>query len=297
LLDVQSVEGQQAVSTIDPSRVAQQQAIVARHRIDSNGTALPEEETSSDDGFGEQVILQSQPRNPTVFVTGDTSLSYTNNAALTRNHRIDDTIFMANAAIGWTPILTPRLGGEITARSSIFRYGSTSVLDFQSVGLGTGLSWNPEHFAGIGLFAHYDFIEMFDRHSDEILRDHEFTVGAQKGFALGRAQALLTGISLSAGVAEPISAQRDQASLFLDYRIQLSRSLGAEFLYRCTGYFYNDPGHTDANQAFSASLHYRAFRDVYVNGFVSFSDNRSDDAAFDYDAVTSGGGLSLSLSF
>src|SRR5204863_7546858 len=144
----------------------------------------------------------------------------------TRRDKIDDAFFVTNLGLCWTPLIAPHLGAQIAAHGSSFRYNSNSALDFESLGLGAGLFWNPDHFAGVGLFAHYEFIELIDRHSEEILRGHEFTIGAQKVFPLGRAHAFAAGVTLRAGLAEPESAQRDQAGLLLAYRLQATHSLG-----------------------------------------------------------------------
>jgi hypothetical protein len=287
---------QQAVSPVEQARLFKELPSSANGQVQGNAQALGDDDTTSDD-FGEQVILQSPPRIRTFVITGDASVFYTNNVALTPHNRIDDVFFVSNAGVSWTPQIAPHLEAQIAAHSSIFRYDKTSALDFQGLGLGAGLFWNPDHFAGVGLFAHYDFIELINRHSEEILRDHEFTIGAQKIFPLGRAHAFVAGASLMAGVAAPESAQRDQAGVFLAYRLQATRSLGIEFLYRFAGYYYNDPGRTDRNQLFSVSARYRLLEWADINAFFSFADNRSDDSAFSYDAATSGGGLSATVRF
>ena len=294
---LQCAHAQQAVSPIEQARLFEELPTSTNTEVHANGMALANDDTTSDDSFGAQLILKSQPRIPTFVVTGDASVFYTNNVALTRRDKIDDTFFVTNAGVSWTPLIAPRLEAQIAAHGSIFRYDSTSALDFENLGLGAGLSWNPDHFAGVGLFAHYDFTELIDRHSEEILRDHEFTIGAQKVFPLGRAHAFVAGATVMAGVTEPESAQRDQAGVFLAYRLQATRSLGVEFLYRFAGYFYNDPGRIDRNQLFSASVRYRLREWADINAFFSFADNCSDDSAFNYDAVANGGGLSATVRF
>ena len=288
---------QQAVSPIEQARLFQELSTSTNPRVDANGRLLGDDETASDDSLGEQLVLKSRPRRTTFVVTGDSSVFYTDNAALTRRNKIDDAFFVANAGVSWLPVIAPHLEGQIAANGSLFRYDSTSALDFESLGLGAGLFWSPDHFAGVELFAHYDFIELIDRHSEEILQDHEFTIGAQKILPLGRAHALVAGVSLRAGLAEPESAQRDQAGLFLAYRLQATRSLDFEFLYRFAGYFYNDSGRIDRNQILSASMRYRLREWADIDAFFSFAANRSDDSAFNYDAVTSGGGLSATFQF
>ena len=288
---------QQAVSPVEQARLFKELPTSTNREVEASAQVLGDDDTTSDGSFGEQVILQSQPRIRAFVITGDASVFYTNNAALTPHNKIDDVLFVSNAGVSWTPQIAPRLEAQIAAHGSIFRYDKTSALDFQGLGLGAGLFWNPDHFAGVELFAHYDFIELIDRHSEEILRDHEFAIGAQKIFPLGRAHAFVVGASLIAGVAAPESAERDQAGVFLAYRIQATRSLGVEFLYRFAGYFYNDPARTDRNQLLSVSARYRLLEWADINAFFSFADNRSDHSAFTYNAITNGGGLSATVRF
>jgi hypothetical protein len=264
--------------------------------LDPNGTALCDD-PNLDDSFGAQVVLQSQPRVRPFMVTGGASVFYTNNAALTGNHTIDDAFFVANAGVSWTPKIAPHLEAQVAAHSSIFRYESTSALDFDDLGLAAGLFWNPDHFAGIGLFANYAFTELIDRHGHEILRDHEFTLGAQKIFPLGRAHAFVIGGSIIAGVAEPEPAQRNQAGLFLSYRLQATRCLGVEFLYRLASHFYNETDRIDRNQILSATVCYRLGEWADINAFVSFADNRSNYSTFNYASVVNGGGVNATIRF
>ena len=288
---------QQAASPIEQARLFNELPTSTNREVEANTSVPGDDDTNSDGSFGEQVILQSQPRNRTFVLTGDASVLSTNNVALTPHDRIDDVFFVSNAGVSWTPQIAPHLEGQIAAHSSIFRYDKTPALDFHGLGLGAGLIWSPDHFAGVGLSAHYDFIELFNRHSEEILRDHEFTIAAQKIFPLSRAHGFVAGATLMAGIGAPGSAQRDQAGVFLAYRLQATRSLGLEFLYRFAGYFYNDPRRTDGNQLLSVSARYRLLEWADLNAFLSFADNRSDDSAFNYDAASGGGGLSAVIRF
>jgi hypothetical protein len=288
---------QQPISPIEQARLFEELPTATNTAANVTGRALGDDDSTSDDSFGTQVILKSQPRIPTFTVTGDASVFYTNNAALTRRDKIAETFFVANAGVSWTPVIAPHLEAQIAAHGSIFRYDSTSVLDFENLGLAAGLSWNPDHFAGVTLFAHYDFTELIDRHSEEILRDHEFTIGAQKVFPLGRAQALVAGTTVVADAAEPDSAQRHQAGVFLAYRLQATHKLSAEVLYRFAGYFYNDTDRVDRNQLLTASVRYRLREWADINAFFSFAYNRSNNSVFDYDAVANGGGLSATIRF
>lgn len=290
---------QQAVSPIDRARLFQSTPNAANPTVNADGTALAEEdsEASSDDSLGTQIILKKRERVRTFVIAGDASVFYTDNAALTPNNKSDDLFFVTNAGISWTPRINPHLEAQIAARASIFRYNSMSTLDFESLGLSAALFWSPEHFCGINFFARYDFIELLDRHSDEILRDHEFTIGAQRMFSVGRAQTITIGATAVGGIADPSSAQRQQLGIFAGYRWQITRDFDAELFYRFAAYFYDRADRNDCNHVLSANLRYRLSRFADVNGFVSFGANRSDTPGFDYDVVTAGAGVGLSFRF
>jgi hypothetical protein len=292
-----AARGQQASSSIERSRLFQSTPNAAGS-VDANGTLLPVEETdSSDDSFGTQVILEKREPVRTLVIAADTSVLYTDNAALTPHDKIDDVLFVTNAAVSWTPRINPQLEGQLAAHTSIFRYNSTSVLDFENLGFSGALFWTPEHCNNIAFSARFDFIELLDRHSHEILRDHELTVAAEKTFALGKHQTVTLGATLMGGIAEPSSAQRQQAGVFADYRWQLTKALDVDLYYRVAGHFYNRADRTDCNHVLSGSIRYRLSRYADLNAFVSFGSNRSDTAGFDYNAITGGGGVVLAFRF
>ncbi len=297
LIALSAGQAQQPASSIERARLFQN---TPNSTVNADGMELAtdESEASSDDSFGTQVILKKRERPKTVSLTGDVSVFFTDNAALTPNDKIDDVFLVTNAGASWTPRINPQLEAQLNAHASIFRYGSTSALDFENLGLGGALSWTPQHFADIALFARYDFIELLDRHSQEILRDHAFTVGGQRIFAIGRSQSFFTlGASVTGDIADPSSAQRHVAAIFAGHHWQMTRAFEAELYYRLAGYFYENADHADCNQVVSGSVRYRLSRNVDLNGFVSFSSNRSDTAGFDYNAVTAGGGIAVSVRF
>jgi hypothetical protein len=289
---------QQAVSSIEQARLFQKTPTATNTAVNADGTPLGDTDTSSDDdSFGTQVILKSKERVRQFAITGDASVFYTNNVALTRSGKIDDVFFVANAGASWTPRLNPHLEAQLAAHASIFRYHDTAALDFENLGVGAGLFWTPENFGGIGVFAHYDFIELLNRHSDEILNDHEFTIGAQKIFSMGRCQSFTVGASAMAGITDPESARRQQLGLFFGYHLQVTRALETEIFYRLAFQFYDAANRNDFNQVISWNLRYRIATWADLNAFFSYGNNRSEDSAFDYSVATGGGGMGVTLRF
>lgn len=288
---------QQAASSIEQARLFQKTPTATNVAVNANGTAVSDTDVSDDDSFGAQVILKNKEPVRTFVISGDTSVFYTSNVALTRRDETSDAFFVTDAAASWSPRLSPQIEAQVALHASIFRYDGTSALDFEDFGAGAGLAWNPQNFYGVGLFARYDFTQLLNRHSDKILSDHQFSVGTQKSFQLSRALAFTAGLLASAGISDPHSAQRDQLAAFVGYHCALSRSLEVDFTYRAALYRYNSGGRADVNQVVAAYLRYH-FNELFeADAFLTFADNRSNRSAFDYAAFTSGGGLAVRWRF
>jgi len=283
---------------VDQARLFQSTPSAKPVAVDANGTALADSDSySEDDSLGAQAILKNNVKIPTLFFSADTSLFYTSNAALTRRNETSDEFFVTYAAASWTPHIAPGIEGQVGAHASIFRYDRLSALDFEDLGAGAGVTWTPRNLSGVALFARYDFTELLDRHSDEILSDHQFSFGAQKTIPISRAQTFFTGLLASAGISDPHSDQRDQLSVFVGYHCVLTRSIDADLSYRASFYRYNHDGRADINQAVAANVRYHFNELLEADVFLTFADNRSNSSAFDYGVFTCGGGVGLRLRF
>ena len=267
--------------------------------VTPDGMALPEGEgvISEDESFGAQQILKAQQKVPDFTLGGSISSFYTNNVALTRSNTISDSFLVGAAFFNWTPHINPELQFQFGAAASIFRYWDTTPLDFENIGTGVGLLWTPQNFWGIGILGRYDFTELLDSASHEILQDHEFSVALQKLLVLGRSHALTLGVIGSVGISDPFSEQRDQLGFAVGYHLQLTRQLGSDFGYRLSGYFYNDGGRDDLNQVFSLGLHYYITPWASVDSFLTGAINSSNRSAFRYDVISTGGGAALTVRF
>lgn len=294
-----------AIYAQDPSTAVEQSRLFQRTipptggNVTADGMTMPEGDNASseDESFGAQQILKTQEKVPEFTLGGGAAAFYTSNVALTRNNTISDGFFVGDAGFSWTPRINQEWQFQAGVRASIFRYFETSVLDFESLSGGIGLLWTPPHAWGISLVARYDFTELLDSDSNEILQDHEFLVALQKLFVLGRSHAISAGVIGSAGISDPFAEQRDQVGFALGYHLQLTRQLDAAFGYRHSWYFYNGGGRTDLNQVLSFGLHYRVTPWATLDGFISGATNYSNRSAFKYDVFSAGGGAGLTIRF
>lgn len=252
---------------------------------------------SEDESFGAQQILKTQEKATDFTIGGSASVFYTSNVALTRYNTISDGFFVGDAGFSWAPRVNPELQLEFNARASIFRYFDTTVLDFESLGAGVGVIWTPANAWEIAVIGRYDFTELLDSHSNELLQDHQFSLALQKVVPLGRSHALSFSIIGSAGISDPFVQQRDQVGFAIGYHLRLARQLDSDFGYRLSGYFYNGGGRNDLNQVLSAGLHYHVTPWATIDGFMSGAFNNSNRGVFEYDVFSSGGGVGLTIRF
>ena len=265
----------------------------------ADGTPLPGSSggNSGDDSFGAQQILKSEPPPPPQFVfSADSSLFYTTNVALTRRNEIDDGISVTNAAFSWNRTISPSLQFQLGAHVAFFRYLETSSLDFENLGAGLGFAWTPANPWGVSFFGRYDFSELLDKHSRELLEDHEFSAGLQKVWVFNRRHAFTAGILGSIGISDPFAAQRDQIAGFFGYHVAFTDHLDAEATYRLSGFFYNN-GRDDLNQTLSFALRYHLTHWMEAGALLSLGFNHSTQDVFDYSVLNTGGVVSLTIHF
>jgi hypothetical protein len=298
LLAVGSVWAQTNPS-VEASRLFERSAPPTGGTVTPDGMALPQGEatTSEDESFGAQQVLKAQEEIPDFTLGGSISGFYTNNVALTRSHTISDSFLVGAAAFNWTPQINPTLQFQFGAGVSIFRYWDTTALDFENIGTGVGLLWTPPNFWGIGILGRYDFTELLDTGSNEILQDHEFSIILQKLLVLGRSHSLTFGVIGSGGISDPFSEQRDQIGFAVGYHLQLTRHLGSDFGFRQSSYFYNQSSRIDQNQVFSLGLHYYITPWASVDSFLTGALNHSNKSAFRYDVLSTGGGAGVTVRF
>jgi hypothetical protein len=291
--------GQEAIPSITQARLFANPSAPGTTSSDANGIALPEDNATSsgDDSFGTQIILKNQERPRSFHVFGNVSAVYTNNVDLTPHRARSDVFLATNVGAAWCPTISRGLVAELSASSSIFRYDRASELDFERITAGAGLSWLVPRTPGIIAFGRYDFTELLDSGSSELLQDHQLTIGAQKTFSFGRSHFLTAGITGALGLSTPRSQERNQAGVNAAYHLQITRSFDADLLYRYAAQFYEEGGRLDHNQTLSLAMGFAATRWLRVGGAISAARNDSNQSAFDYDVLNLGGEVRLNISF
>lgn len=291
------VNGQQAVSSITQARLFTTPSASAVAPVEPTGTAAEDSAAAEDDSFGAQIVLKNQQRVPQLTLYANTSAFYTTNVDLAPEHTRGDAFLIADAGVAWRRALSRTLLADAILGGSAFLYNRASELDFERLAAGTGVTWAIPGGRGAVAFGRYDFTELLDKEGAELLRDHAFTAGAQKIFSFSRPHSLSLGIFGVGGISTPSMQEREQAGAFGGYHVQFSRSVGADLLYRYAAQFYTENGRVDHNQTVALALSWTVTAWLRLDALVSAVRNDSNRAAFEYDALNTGGSVRLSARF
>lgn len=247
-------------------------------------TFAPESEADRD--LGIQLVMQPQEDYEPFRINAFTGYSYTTNAGLADENPDEDNIFYSTASASFLPILRRNLYGEMTVRGSMFRYDDRSDLDFETIQAGAGLISVFRNLADLSGFLRYNYTEYagIDPIIADSYSDHDLEFGLFKSHLVSRNQFIyasyMSEISLD---GDPDFARRDEHSLTLGYRVTPVRKWKAEVFFRAAYLDFEENSREDWNETVGGSLTYNFTKNIYLSGFVSYTDNQSnlDNAGYE----------------
>ena len=295
---VAQVSGQQ--TQIESAR--QLELTGERHEIESAplGLSLPQSEGGQDlDSFGVQQMLVCGPERARPFrVFGDVSGFVTDNVGLSRRSPSADSFMVGSFGLGYQRPLKRGFQVDATFQVAMFRYNEFRQLDFNSIDVGAGLSYQLQKLGGVALVARYNFNALQGASSgDTFFQNHTITVGAEKVLQFSKAHYAVAGVSGRAGFADPRSNERHEIGAYAGCHIAVIPRLEVDMGYRYGYYIYTASDHRDHNHTASLGVRY-GFTDWFSASASSFYVwNRSNEDVLSYNAGTLGGGLMFLLRF
>ncbi len=254
---------------------------------------------SGDDAFGAQVIMKEQPRAKPFTAFAEIATFLTDNVGLAKRGRKRDGFMIASLGAAYSRQLGGSLRLDAGVRSSVYRYAEYRELDFQSADASIGLAWAPAQLRGAELLLRYTFTDLTTaEHGHEFFRNHGVLTGAQKAFAISRAQVVYGGATAQWSWADPQEAGRDEYSAFLGTRVQATRHVDVDLFYRYGRFVYREAdGRQDDNHSISLTARYAPWEWFSISASTFGGFNRSNRAQFDYDVWNAGCALQGSIRF
>jgi len=254
--------------------------------------------TEGDPDLGAQQILKRKDDYDPFLVTASSQAIYTDNVALVKNGRQDDTYLVNGVAAQWKPKITNELYGIMGVKQTFYRYMEFDALDFDSLDAGAGMQYYWKDLGGISTTARYNYNRLTRATLDkEFFRNHQFILDLDKTFALSRNLFTFVNAEATFSLSDPYEAQRWDYALLGGIFGHITRRWDAQLTYRIALYDYFAPGRDDLNQSVGLSTGYNFADWIAVGASTNFTFNNSNQPVFDYDSVNAGGGVYLNLKF
>jgi hypothetical protein len=254
-------------------------------------------ETPGDLDLGIQLIMKPKDRERPLRLFATLTEFYTNNVGLAENHPESDTYLFAEIGGRYETKLSEKVGFEATVRQAIFRYGKFSGSDFESLNAGFGIGYKVPELADVTVFSRYNCERLTNEDfGNEFFLNQTLSFGAQKSWVYKETNLFYIGYASIFGFSDPKAAERDEHGLFGGAHVRLTERFHADLYCRCA-YFDFQSGQNDLNVMIVPSLTYQITPQCELNASFSFVTNHSNHSRFDYNAVTTGGGINLKFQF
>jgi hypothetical protein len=257
----------------------------AAGEVESNAPA-----TSGDNDLGVQAILNAPVKPEPWSIFADGGFLFTSNVALTHRHTESDVFFVGEGGVGYDWKVSPELTVSASGREQYFAYNKYTDLDFGSIDFALAISYVAHELDDIVLSAQLGFTRLTHRSivDNEFYRNGGLSLGAEKTWALGRAQAISTGGDIELGVSVPHVAEREEFGLSTAYTVQCTRMISLQAGVRTAYYLYADSGRQDFNLTGSTGLTLAVTPWCSLGATFSGTLDRSNHEVFAYDVINTG---------
>ncbi len=260
----------------------------------SGGSEIPNAPVSPGDrDLGEQVILKETKRYQPFFVSVEASFNLTSNIALVDKGAQSDVFFVGQVAAAWRPRIRENVAFDISISQAFFKYDRFPGFDFDSFNVGPGLSINWKNLVWS---VRYNYNRLTDgKDHNEFFSQHSLIASIQKNWTVNSATAIYAGVSARKNWSDPVGPQRDEYTIYVGARAQMTRSISLDVLYRAALHHYTFQERNDFNQVLSLSARWSPRPWFAATVSTTFAFNSSEVKTFDYRAAN--GGLALGLAF
>jgi hypothetical protein len=258
------------------------------------GTEKPASEPT--DELGPIIVLKRAPRYQPIHVFSDSQYLYNSNVLLTPSNEHADEVFAETLGANFSPRLINGLASTVFVRQQFIRYSNLGRFNFATQAAGLSLQYPVRNWFILsgGFEADRYFAEKDD---DEFLKDFDLSFGIRRGQYLHQRVFLYYGYQFNWLPSSPSNLSSLNNAVYAGVNLALLEQLTFMLAGRVRGLAYYQNSQFDLTYSLNASLIYKFNNYVNVRAFVSYAKNDSDNATSDYEGLTAGGGLGLTLGF
>lgn len=253
-------------------------------------------DTGENNDLGPQIVLQRRAAPPLLSLYSDSQYFFDSNVGLTRNHETSDGVYFQSLGAAFTPHLLNNLSSAVYIRQQFIRYNDNSGLDFDAQTAGLSLSYPVENL--FTLYGGFSASRQITRQNDsEFYKEFDAQFGLWRSQPLTRRLSLYYGYQLDWLPANPSDLTEMNNALYAGLNLQLLDRLTGQLLYRIRMRDYLQSSRNDIDNLVSLAFTYTCCRYVNIRTYVTYGDNYSNNADFNYRVVNAGGGLNISVQF
>ncbi len=269
-----------------------------------------------DEEFGDQVIVERVSNWYPWSLETSVNVLQTNNAELSNDDVLDDSILRESLSLSFTPNISGNLFFDFGLVQEMYRYDELAALDFDYLRSHIGLfSYLPSGgsdplnliFGNGFLFANYSYYRVTDGlFGSEAFTNHSAVLGFQKAVPIAKGHQIYYGVSSDLTLeASESEFRRNEHRAYAGYLMEWTENLTMRVGYVAGLFDYTeseqlDWSHTiefDAKFVVARPIVFGRDSEIYVNANTVFNLNDSSLGTQDYEYLNWGGGVGFRTSF
>jgi hypothetical protein len=251
----------------------------------------------SADELGPIVVLKRAPQYRPLRVFSDTQYLYNSNVLLAPSREDADAVFVESLGASYAPRLFKSLASSVYVRQQFIRYDKLSRFDFNAQAAGLSLQRPVRNwFILSGGFDAERYLNARDS-GKEFLKDFNLSLGIRRGQFLHERVFVYYGYQLNWLPTTPSDLTRLDNAVYAGVNVALLQHLTLQLAYRLRALAYYQDARFDYDHSLNASLIYKFNEYISARAFTTYASNTSDKTGYEYQGLTAGGGLGLSLQY
>lgn len=252
-----------------------------------------------DEEYGEQRILLRRASWAPWSIELDSEFQFTDNVALASQAAQSDTYFRTGFRVGYSNRVAGNLFFNAGWDYHTVRHDRFTEMDFDLSRNDLGFMYMLPQLQDAFLVARYSYFRLMGAGvGAPLFQDHVASLGLQKVWKISRGQQIFAGLYGDWSTApQPWEAGRHEYSFFTGWKLRLTEALNVQLSYRGAYYHYRTGLRTDWNHVALTTVNYDVKDWLRLSLTGSYAVNRSSGAAFDYQNLIVGAGVTAHWEF
>jgi hypothetical protein len=245
--------------------------------------------------FGEPAILRRRAHAEPFRLSLDAQGYFTDNVALTPDHRQQDWYLRTGATLSYTNRVYGNWFADITLQYYRFRYEAFDILDFDLTRAEAKVLRQVPALANAFLYTRFAYERITEADfGSSLFSNSSIECGIEKTWRIARGQQIFGSVSADFSLdADPEFAARHEYAAMLGYSIRLTSRVNAAFSYHSSRYQYAHADRDDWTQLLAAGVTWDLAAWLRLGANITYTHNSSSVPATSYQSLVPGATLAV----